>query len=230
MKRFTMKSAIVAAVLMIALPSQATVTIEQVNGQWLNSTSGSPSLVEFYSTSSTYGNTAQRQVLWGIPQNSTEKSGLGFTGVASPDKYVDMDHPFDIGQLIHYNREVDIQSACTAVQLLLEMSFVEGPTVAMILELCIDETANAPGPPLSNDIITFPVANPADLIHIAGTSYILQIVGFGSEFDDLTHTINTREGQQSTSYIWATLTPVPEPATIAMLALGSLAIIRRRKK
>ena len=87
-----------------------------------------------------YGSGSQDQVRWGDPLGA-EKSGLGFTGIAPPGKEIDMDTPFDIGQLQHFNFVVVTGSACTSVDLAVTLDF-EGAASPTVFDFSFAINAN----------------------------------------------------------------------------------------
>jgi len=229
MKRSTIRSTIATLILFAALPSQATLIIEQVNGQWLNSTGGVPSFVEFYPATSAYGNTLQQRIDWGDPASQGGKSGLGFTGAAPSGVPVVDTVPFQIGEIVHFNRLLVWGTASTAVEMALSITFADGPTAAMILELGLNETDNFAGQPRqSDDVVTLHKADPAT-VEIAGTWYTFQVAGFGTNINNLTDIIRTAERRQSTTYVWGTMTEIPEPASCVIVGIGGLSLLRRRR-
>ena len=208
----------------VGSPAQATMILKHVDGDWSNPVGGDPTFVEYISAVSVaYGNKSEDQIRWGEPGTAAGKSGLGFTGSAPPEQYIHINVPFEVGQLAHFNNPVEIGTACTQVDLEVYMEFTDGSSHTSDLRFLIDETENDPGPPLSDDIITFP--SPAAQ---APAAPYLELVGFGPDSATLVTHFRSPEGTRNSTLLWARL--VPEPSTILLLGLGTLAFLRRRSR
>jgi len=204
------------------------IAIEDVGAAWNNPFGGFPYCIEFTTAASTYGNGTQQQVRWGDPYTAAGKSWLGFTGVAAPPMPVGADTPFPIGELVHVNRPLIVPSACRAVELALDVAFVDGPTAALVLQVTIDETIGRGTRPKTDDFITLDGTQGPALIWIAGTQYAFDVAGFGTHPDNITDAVRTPEDDLSTTTVWGSLSAVPEPATCLLLGLGSLVLLPRR--
>ncbi len=228
MKKCAAIGAMVTWMCLVSSAPGVIATIEAVGAAWDHPSGGFPHYIEFTTATSPYGNQAQRQFRWGDPYTAAGKSWLGFTGVAAPSLAVGADTPFPIGQLVHVNRPLVVPSACQAVELALDVAFVDGPTAALILQLTINETIGRGTRPKTDDFITLDGTQGPALIWIAGTQYAFEVAGFGTRPGNITDAIRTPEDGQSTTTVWGILTIVPEPATCLLLGLGSLVLLRRR--
>lgn len=220
----------VVLILQAGLPATAsTVSLTDVYGRWMDTAGGEPLEVEYTSlVDSGYGNGRQDLVRWGSPGTSGGKSGLGFTGIASPHLSVEIGEPFEIGQLEHFNRPVGIDTACTNVNLLIGLQFESGSYYHTAkFNFCVNETLNEPGRPLSDDIITFPVSYPSSTVLIGETPYTLNLLGLGLDSSSLMSNVVTPEEQGNTTLLWGKLVQIPEPATLLLLAAGALMLRRR---
>ena len=167
MKMILMRLAVVGVVLLSSVCAQAALTITSVDGDWSNHVGGyDVKYPNGVALSVPYGNNSEDQVRWGEPATG-EQSGLGFTGVAAPDKTIEVDKPFDIGQLRHFNHPITLGTHCSSVDLGVTMVFDGGDTGTFDFTFDIDETDNSPGPPASDDIIDFqsaPLTRPLTLM------------------------------------------------------------------
>ncbi|MBN2136700.1 MAG: PEP-CTERM sorting domain-containing protein [Sedimentisphaerales bacterium] len=208
--------------------ARGTIVLTHVEGTWLNPVAGAPSQVEYvYNAGVGYGSGLQDQVRWGRASSTNVKSGLGFTGVASPPIEIEVGMPFDIFQLQHLNYPVGIDTACTCVDLLLAMSFEGGGAAAFQFRFHVDETLNDPGRPLSDDHISFYSPCSEQTIYIDGRAYTLQLLGFGNGGSGYIGGFVTPETEKNVTLLWGRV--VPEPATIAILGLGGVLLVRKRR-
>jgi hypothetical protein len=96
------------------------------------------------------------------------------------------------------------------------------------------------GPAILSSSIPASTLAPDALLPILGEAFEATILieaddprgnGF-SPISDLFNDLNTLEGTSSSTSVWPSVwyTPVPEPATMSLLAFGGLAILRRRRR
>ena len=217
----------VVLVLQAGLSATAsTVSLTDVYGRWMNTAGGEPSEVQYTSVvNSAYGNNRQDQIRWGTPGASGGKSGLGFTGIASPSLAVKIGEPFEIGQLEHFNSPVRIDTACTKVDLLIGLQFESGSYSTARFSFCVEETLNELPIPERYDVIGFPESYPSSTVLIGGKSYTLKLLGLGPYSGPLKSSVVTPEGEGNTILLWGQI--VPEPATLLLLAAGALMLRRR---
>ncbi len=218
MKRFSVFLLALALIFFTAGMASA-LTLQDVDGIWSNNVGGTNVIFP------TVGDEAQVRWGEGFPDPAVQ-SGLGFTGSAPPSFDVFPDIAFNVGELRHFNNVIEIGSQATAVDLSLDLDFVSGMGLFTFTFL-IDETPNEPGPPASDDIITFPDPISPELIELEGDIFILELLGFGPNSDNLLDEFISPEGGTNSTFLWAQLTdapPIPEPATLLLLGSGLLGL------
>lgn len=177
-----------------------TTTIREINSSW---TAYAPSALTTVSTSSV-GN--QAQIRWGIPV--TGKSGLGFEGTSPPIQEIGLGQEFVVGVLTHYNFTVTPDELATSATLSIEFVFGNLLTATFSLQFDVEETPNAPGPPSSDDVITFNTGFP-QTITAGGTT--IELLGFRDPNSGLTVSeFVSPEGGENTASLIARLVATPE--------------------
>lgn len=214
--------------------ANASVTLSSVDGSWSNTVGGTG--VNYpVGVVVGYGNGLEDQVRWGDPAEFAQ-SGLGFTGVAPPSMSFEIGDAFEIGQLRHFNNPIWSGSAATSTDLAVSLVFSDpaGLSGTFNFTFDIDETDNSPGPPASDDIITFPSAYAQETFDIGGTLYTLQILGFGPDADHLVSSFRSPEGGTNSTLLFGKITTpavIPAPGAIVLGSIGiSLVGWLRRKK
>lgn len=224
---------IVACLLLFSLNSaQASLMLNYVDGDWSNPAGGDPLSYQTYDGQTPVpgypgGNGSQDQIRWG-GDTGQGQSGLGFTGIADGTS-VPEGTPFEIGQLVHFNRPIDSGSAATSVDLTVNMKFDN--LESFTFQFDIDETPNVPsGSPASDDYITFPSSYAPQTFDVGGLTYTLELIGFGLDSSTLQDEFQSPEGTDNPTLLWGqiNLVPVPGAVLLGMLGLGAAGLKLRR--
>ena len=225
-----LKVTIVACLLLFSLNSvQADMlTVHSVDGDWSNQVGGS--FINFYNgVGVAYGNTSQDQIRWG-EDISEGQSGLGFTGIAD-ETDITVGSPFEIGQLVHFNRPIETGTASSAVDLTIDLEF--DSVESFTFQLGINETPNQPpygGYGTSDDFIYFPSSYTSQTFYIGGDPYTLEILGFSDDGITFLDEFQSPEGTDNATMLWGeiNLVPVPGAVLLGMLGLGAAGLKLRR--
>jgi len=195
-----------------------------ITGSWHDVVGGNGTVGFFHNQPISYGSGREEQVRWGILGPAQKQSGLGFTGVVPPSLSFAVGDPFAIGLLRHFNYRVIVPTA-TQADLSVHLTFTSPGSVsqAFTFTFQIDETLNTGGD--VPDRIDFPSALPHETFPIGGTTYTLELLGFGSTATSLIPYFLSQEETASSAVLWGRITadapPVPAPGALSLSLLGA---------
>jgi len=226
----------IAALALVTNTATATWTMTSDVGTWTGTNGGTD--VHYQTVPVLYGNTQQYQVRWGVPYGLAPKtidnqSGLGFTGKATPSVVFEVGDAFEIGELVHFNREIENNGSPTETYLQLVMDFTtpDSKTGTFNFTFKVNET---PGMG-TDDIITFPSSIPPETVDVGGTLYTLELLGFGGSPTTLVDEfVSVENGLPNSTLLWGRVTTaptVPAPAAILLAGMGTVLVgwLRRRR-
>jgi hypothetical protein len=241
MRKLLTLMAVVAVWAVATSPASASLTLSSVDGEWTATTGGTnvgglvppgPAITATVA----YGDTDQHQVRWGTPirgKTGTDyQSGLGITGNATPLTF-DAGTIFEVGELMHFNREVENATSPSDATLQLVLTFSDPAGLAGTFDMvfAVNET---PGQG-TDDIITFPSSIPTDSANIGGLIYTITLLGFGPDSGNLqSEFVSTENGVPNSTLIWGQVDvteAIPAPGAILLCGIGSCLVgwIRQRR-
>ncbi len=203
-------------------------TLSSVEGYWFNPYPTNANIHYYDNVPVSYGNQQENQIRWGYA-GYYGQSGLGFTGVSPPPTSFEVDEPFEIGQLRHFNEPIS-PPAVSSVDLEIYLSFADPLlNTSFTFTFRVDETPNTTGDNwLDRDFIYFPNSYPQETFELDGTLYTLKLLGFGINPDNLVDKFESPEHSVNNAILWGKITtapnPVPEPATIFLGSFGFLVV------
>lgn len=227
-----MATTLVLASCITSASSASVFTLESVEGTWSNVIGGGTTVEFIDDVVVTYGNGFEDQVRWGDPVSPNKKSGLGFTGAVPPPMSFDVGDTFEVGQLRHFNYSV-YPPAATSLDLTIDLLFTSPVSLSrgFTLTFNVNETENYPQP--VDDWIYFPNSFSRGTFAVNGTSYTLEVLGFGSTPSNLIGQFQSAEGSTNSTLLWGKITPIAIPAPGAVLlggiGLGIVGWLARRR-
>jgi hypothetical protein len=205
-------------------------TLNSSSGSWSNPVGGD--FIQYQTVGE------DNQIRWGDTFGLGEQSGLGFTGVDSTE--LELENVFEIGTLSHFNNVIYGNTAASAVNLSLDLDFVELGMKTFDFNLEIDETPNDGNCMYysvsddCSDKISFPTAFSPESFEIDGVSYTLSLVGFSYGADQsIIGDFISQEHKISEAVLFGKITAVdniisppiqttellvPEPPTVEIVA------------
>ena len=146
------------------------------------------------------------RVRWGTNpwRPGNVQSGYGFLPLVGPIRYIREGEKFRLGRLRHFNHPITSLTGrfLGSIDLDIHVDFARGGEADFTIAFTHNETPNAPGPPLSDDHVTFTTALPIVLSH---EGIVIHIMGFENEDGEQVSQFDSPEGTVNTAYLIAKL-------------------------
>lgn len=213
MKKMMMMSVVAAGLLLGSLSAQAIPVAGTGSGVFQNPVGPGGMQVTGVGTAAfTWGD----GTVFGSPSSSLTFAGGAFSGVSGSF--------FDLATITYFNGTIAAGTQADSVDLAITLNFTDpsGVNQAFTYLLNLINTTNTSDPVASADIVQFPSILPSATFNVGGASYTLALeVGSvtGGGFSTQS-TFSVLEGQSATATLRGRVTQVPEPGTLALLALG----------
>jgi hypothetical protein len=220
---------VLAASLTAATPAFAADVVGSTSGVFLNP---APS-------SAVVSGVGTNQVKIGTPASSTPANQLTFTGASFSSP---LETQFKIGSLNYFNGSV--YDPADSIDLSIKLNFLSPAlgAVTNLFKLNFTNTNNTGNPDADADYLYFPSTFSSSSFLIDGTTYRVQLTGFGNIKGDgflasNTSELHVRENASASADLFAVVTSrtsgsaVPEPASWALMITGFAVVgyaMRRR--
>ena len=213
----------------------AIITVDSIGANWTNVLGGTQ-----VNAIDSDGITGNEELRWGWPVGGARQSGYRFDSAAPGSFDVNTDVEFVLGEFTHFNFPIYLNSIIFGAQLdittdlhIASDSLTSGP---FNFSFSHDETPNIcntdANPSCANDLVTVGNIMTSDTFMIGSDVFTLELLGFQQD-GVTTSSFSTVEGRENIAQLMAVFrapTSVPEPASIALLSLGLLAMGIARKR
>ncbi len=178
-------------------------------------------------------------VRWGGTGNPNTDSGYDFNPTDNPVGFV-LGTPFVLGVFTHHNQPIPNGSSITAIDYSFAFDTNGAPSsLSDVFNFAHNETPNNCGcSPNDDDIVTVSSVNLNSVITVGTDTYFFNLLGFSNNGGVTINSVfSSPEGQNNSASLFGVLTdqpitntPVPEPASMFLMATGIGYLARRRRK